>query len=312
MSEQDLSDHAPVAFLGLGTMGLPMAANIARSGVPVTGYDPSPTARQRGAEQGLDLAGSAQEAADRSSVVITMLPDTPDVEACLLGPSGIAAVLSPGSTVIDMSTISPTATVSFGEALRDVDVAFLDAPVSGGVRGAIAGTLSIMVGGRAADYERVLPLLAAMGKATHMGAWGAGQATKLCNQVAVALHIQAACEALVLGRRLGVNLEALVDALSGGAAQSWVLDNLAPQMLAGDDSAGFRIALQLKDLRLAAEAAMQVHVPLPAAANVTALYTEAMAHGEESNGNQALFRVYERLSGLSLRSTDAATPDEIA
>lgn len=304
MSEHNLLGNTTVAFLGLGTMGLPMASNIARAGVRVAGFDPSPAARDRAAEHGLELTVSAEQAAERAGVVITMLPDTPDVEACLVGPAGVARVLSPGSTVIDMSTISPTATCSMGRALQKVDVAFLDAPVSGGVRGARDGTLSIMVGGSAEDYHRWLPLFRAMGKATHMGTWGAGQATKLCNQVAVALHIQAACEALVLGQRLGVDPEALVDALSAGAAQSWVLDHLAPQMLVGDDSAGFRIALQLKDLRLAGEAAFQVHAALPAAAGVTALYTEAMAHGEGGNGNQGLFRVYERLSGRSLQPTE--------
>lgn len=310
MPEQHRAGDTAVAFLGLGTMGLPMATNLVRAGLRVVGFDPSPAARERATAAGVELADTTEDAARRSSVVITMLPDTPDVEACLLGPTGIAQALPAGSTVIDMSTISPTVTATMAAALLELGIDFLDAPVSGGVKGARDGTLSIMVGGKVEDFERCLPVFRPMGAATHMGAWGAGQATKLCNQVAVALHIQAACEALVLGQRLGVKLDALVDALGGGAAQSWVLDNLAPQMLAGDDSAGFRIALQLKDLRLAAEAATQVHVPLPAAANVTALYTEAMAHGEEGNGNQALFRVYERLSGISLGSGGDEEPEQ--
>jgi 2-hydroxy-3-oxopropionate reductase len=206
-----------------------------------------------------------------------------------------------------MSTISPGATRSIAGELAASGISFVDAPVSGGVAGARAGSLSIMVGGSAEDFERALPVLSAMGtKVTHMGSAGAGQATKLCNQAAVAINLQAVCEALMLGQALGVELEPLRTALSGGAADSWMLRNLAPQMIAADASAGFRIALQAKDLRLAGEAAEQTRTPLPGLASVTTLYREALARGEASNGNQALFRVYERLCNRPLSGPAAA------
>jgi 2-hydroxy-3-oxopropionate reductase len=291
-----------VAFLGLGVMGLPMASQIAKAGHLVQVYDLFPGPREAAREQGLQVTESASDAVVGSDIVILMLPDTADVELAVRGPDGIASHLATGTVVVDMSSISPIATREIAAALSRLGVGYVDAPVSGGVVGARAGTLSIMAGGAVEDLDRVRNVLGTMGaKVSHMGGVGAGQATKLCNQVAVAINLQAVCEALMLGASLGVDLRALSQALAGGSADSWMLRNLAPQILAGDVSAGFRITLQAKDLRLASEAAAVSDAVLPGLSLVRDLYREALAHGEGDNGNQGLFRVYERLSGRTLK-----------
>lgn len=295
------TDRSPIAFVGLGVMGLPMAANLAAAGFPVRGFDVGEQARAQAAGAGVEIAHDLTTALRDVGVVITMLPDTPQVLEVAEGAGGIAEACAAGTLFIDMSTISPITSAELAERLGKRGIRALDAPVSGGVKGAREGTLSIMVGGDGADVARASEVFGVLGgRVTHMGSHGTGQATKLCNQVAVAIDIQAVCEAYTLGARLGVDLAKLTEALSGGSSASWVLSNLGPQMLADDPSAGFRIRLQLKDLRLALEAATQLDVPLPAAAGVNGLYLEAAAHGEGSNGNQALYKVYERLAGLPL------------
>ena len=298
------ADRSTVAFVGLGVMGLPMAANLAAAGFPVRGFDVGEQARANAAAAGVEIAPSLTEALRDAGVVITMLPDTPQVLEVAEGHGGIAETCADGTLFIDMSTISPIASAELAERLGQRGIRALDAPVSGGVKGATDGALSIMVGGDGADVERAAEVFGVLGgRVTHMGPHGAGQATKLCNQVAVAIDIQAVCEAYTLGARLGVDLTKLTEALSGGGSSaSWVLSNLGPQMLADDPSAGFRIRLQLKDLRLALEAAAQLDVPLPAATGVNGLYLEAAAHGEGGNGNQALYKVYERLADVSLNA----------
>lgn len=295
------TDRTPVAFVGLGVMGLPMAANLAAAGFPVRGFDVGDQARAQAAAAGVEVAAGLGDALRGARAVITMLPDTPQVLEVAEGAGGIAENCADGTLFIDMSTISPLASAELAQRLAKRGIRTLDAPVSGGVKGAREGTLSIMVGGDSADVERAAGVLGVLGgRVTHMGPHGAGQATKLCNQVAVAINIQAVCEAYTLGARLGVDLGKLTEALSGGSSASWVLSNLGPQMLADDPSAGFRIRLQLKDLRLALEAAAQLDVPLPAAVGVNGLYLEAAAHGEGGNGNQALYKVYERLADVAL------------
>ncbi len=288
----------PVAFIGTGTMGLPMARNLARAGVAVVAFDARAETRAALASEGFATATSVADIAGRAPVVITMLPDTPDVDAVVLAADGLAARLPAGALVIDMSTIAAAAATAIGAALAARDIAFLDAPVSGGVTGAEAGTLSIMVGGTEEAFRRGEPILKCMGKTVlHAGPCGMGQVFKACNQLMVASHIQAMCEALALGRAHGADLERLLAALRPGAAGSWMLDNLAPKVLAKDASAGFRIDLMLKDLKLASDAAYGKGVPLPGLALATALYLEARAHGEGGNGNQALFRTYDRMAG---------------
>jgi 2-hydroxy-3-oxopropionate reductase len=279
-----------------------MASHIAEAGHLVQAFDLFPGPREAAREQGLQVTESAADAVVGSDIVILMLPDTADVELAVRGPDGIASHLATGTVVVDMSSISPITTREIAAALSGLGVGYVDAPVSGGVVGARGGTLSIMAGGAVEDLDRVRKVLGTMGaKVSHMGGVGAGQATKLCNQVAVAINLQAVCEALMLGASLGVDPRTLSQALTGGSADSWMLRNLAPQILAGDVSAGFRITLQSKDLRLASEAAAVSDAVLPGLSLVRDLYREALAHGEGDNGNQGLFRVYERLSGRTLK-----------
>ena len=293
----DVEAIGKVAFIGTGAMGRPMVRNLKRAGVQVVAFDVRAEMRKSLGEEGIATAENIADTAADAVVAITMLPDTPDVRAVYLGDGGLLGALTPGALAIDMSTIAPAATIEISAVLAEKDVTLLDAPVSGGVVGAEKGTLSIMVGGDEAAFARAEPLLACMGKTIlHAGKSGAGQVFKACNQLMVASHIQAMCEALALGRTHGVDLDRLVAALRPGAAGSWMLDNLAPKVLADDTKPGFRIDLMLKDLKLANDAAFAKGVPLPGLALVTALYLEARAHGAGNDGHQALFRTYDRLT----------------
>ncbi|MGH6924307.1 MAG: NAD(P)-dependent oxidoreductase [Propylenella sp.] len=289
--------YEPIAFIGAGTMGAPMVRNLAKAGAPVVAFDVRKAALDELAGEGIATAASLEAALSGRHFAITMLPDTPDVRAAALGAGGIAELMPAGSLFIDTSTIAPAAAAEIAGALGARGIGFLDAPVSGGVTGAVAGTLSIMVGGEAADFARAEPVLTCVGKSViHAGPAGMGQVFKCCNQLMVASHIQAMCEAVALGRAFGADLERLTRVLAAGAAGSWMLDNMASRVIAKDDSAGFRIDLQLKDLRLAGDAAFEKGVPLPGLALATALYLEARAHGEGGKGNQALFRTFDRLT----------------
>jgi 2-hydroxy-3-oxopropionate reductase len=240
--------------------------------------------------QGATGAESPADAARDADIVISMLPDTPQVEEIVYGEGGLLASPPRGRLLIDMSTISPVAVRRMHADLKAAGVEFLDAPVSGGPVGAKNASLSIMVGGDRDAFLRAEPYFRAMGTTiTHVGEAGAGQTVKLCNQLVCAINLQAICEALALGRASGVDLKQLRDVLLGGSAASWMLDKLGPAMIAGDD-------LMLKDLRLVQEQALSLSVPLPGTALVTSQYVEARAHGEGTNGNQALFRVYDRMT----------------
>lgn len=292
---------ASIGFIGLGTMGREMAINLVKAGHRVRAYDTRPEAVAEAVAgaggRGMEPAGSIAEAVADAEVAISMLPDTPQVEEVVLGRGGLLESPPAGRLHVDMSTISPTATQALAARLGSAGVAMLDAPVSGGPTGARDARLSIMVGGEAEAFARARPVLEGMGTTiVHAGGNGAGQAVKLCNQIICAMNLQAICEALALGRSMGLDLEKVREILMGGAANSWMLENLGPLMLARDPRAGFRIDLKLKDLRLAGEAAFEKGVPLPGTALATSLYLEARAHGEGANGNQALFRVYDRMS----------------
>ena len=287
-----------VGFIGLGVMGREMCRNLLRAGFAVHVYDLDMAAAEVLAAEGAVKAQSVAEAVADADIAITMLPDTPQVEEVALGPGGLASSPPKGRVYIDMSTISPVATRRISDALARKGTAMLDGPVSGGPIGAKSATLSIMIGGEEDVFRHALPVLEAMGKTiTHVGASGAGQTVKLCNQLVCGINLQAVCEAIALARASGVDLTQMRDVLLGGSAASWMLDKLGPQMIDGDVGAGFRIDLMLKDLRLVQELAQQASVPLPGTALVTTQYTEAKAHGEGSNGNQALFRVYDRMTG---------------
>jgi 2-hydroxy-3-oxopropionate reductase len=286
-----------VVFIGAGAMGAPMIRNLSRAGIRVRAFDVVPAVLDGLRRDGIETIDSLLGARHDAGITITMLPDTPDVSRVLTGPGGLIETLPPGSLVIDMSTIAASAAREIGESLRTRDIGLIDAPVSGGVAGAVSGALSIMVGGSETDFRRAEPVLRGMGKRIlHAGPAGMGQVFKMCNQLMAASHIQAMCEAFALGRAHGADLEALRNALAGGAAGSWMLDNLGPQVIAKDARGGFRIDLQLKDLKLALDATFEKGVPLPGLALASALYLEARAHGEGANGNQALFRTFDRMS----------------
>ena len=286
-----------VGFIGLGTMGREMARNLMKAGHPVTVFDIVDDAVAALVAEGAKPARSPAEAAAEADIAITMLPDTPQVEDVIYGEGGLLATPPRGRLVVDMSTISPVAVRRMHADLKAAGTDFIDAPVSGGPLGAKNATLTIMAGGEADAFAKAEPFFRGMGTTiTHVGAPGAGQAVKLCNQLICGINIQAVCEAIALGRASGVDLEQMRTVLLGGSAASWMLDKLGPAMIAGDAGAGFRIDLMLKDLRLVQEQAQALSVPLPGTALVTSQYIEARAHGEGGNGNQALFKVYDRMT----------------
>ena len=283
-----------IGFIGFGVMGTPMAENLVRAGYRVLGYDVNP-ANPKSA-RGVEAISSPGEAAKAATRFITMLPDSPQVEEAMLGEAGLLSLLPPGSLVADMSTISPKTSRKISELAAKSGIGFLDAPVSGGRKGAEAAALSIMVGGGDGDFQAFLPIFQAMGKTiVHVGPSGSGQTVKLCNQAVVAINIQGICEAFSLARAEGLDLHTVRNALLGGSANSWMLENLAPRMLADDSSAGFRVQLQIKDLRLALETAFADGVPMPATSLAASMYLEVSAHGGAASGNQSMYQAYERL-----------------
>ena len=288
-----------VGFAGMGTMGAAMAANLARAGAELTVWNRTPGRAAHVVELGAGEAASPAALAASADVVILCLADTPDVQAVLFGPEGISEGLRSGSLVVDCSTISPEASRDFAAALAGQGVGFVDAPVSGGSEGAQKGTLTIMCGGPAADVERARPILAAMGKAiTHMGPVGAGQATKAVNQVILAGTYLGVAEGLVLAIKAGLDPETVVEALSGGAAGSWVLTNRSSRMIADDYPLGFRIALHRKDLGIALELARQVGAALPVAALAEQIENGLVAQGHGDDDNSALARAIRQWSGM--------------
>jgi len=286
-----------IVFVGAGVMGAPMIRNLHKVKLPVVALDKRPEVLEPLAAEGIAVCTDNKSALAGADVIITMLPDTPDVRTVLFGEDSIGSALQAGTLIIDMSTISASAVREMAADLAKRGIDLLDAPVSGGMKGAIAGTLSVMVGGNQAAFDRALPVLKAMGKTIRLvGESGMGQVFKMCNQLMAASHIQAMCEAFALCRGFGGDLAVLREVLLGGAAGSWMLEDLGPQLLAGDSSPGFRIDLHLKDLRLANEAAFEKGLPLTGLALATSLYLEARAHGEGGNGNQALFRTIDRMT----------------
>ncbi len=287
-----------IGFIGLGIMGKPMCLNLLKAGFALTVYNRT---RQRMHE--VVLAGAKgvdtpEQVAQNADIVITMVTDTEDVEQVVLGETGALRGLKPGSVLIDMSTISPSATRKIAEKIKAHGADMLDAPVSGGDVGARAGTLAIMVGGDQAVLQRCLPVLQAMGKSiTHVGGHGMGQTVKLCNQILVSVTNLAVCEAVHFSRQAGVDPVTMIEAVKNGAAGSWQLSNLGPRMAAGDFAPGFMIDLQQKDLRLALQAAFEMHVPSPALSLVHQLFSACQARGEGREGTQALIKSLHALTG---------------
>ena len=291
-----------IGFVGLGIMGKPMARNLLKAGYALTVYSRRRESVEALIAEGAQGAYSLREVGERSTVVITMVTDTPDVQQVVLGSDGILGSLPSGGTIIDMSTISPTATREIAVATQTKGIHFLDAPVSGGEGGAIAGTLSIMVGGEASAFNTCLPILQAMGKnIIHVGPSGNGQLVKLCNQIAVAVTNLAMNEALIFAAKAGVNLEHMHQAISGGAAGSWQLSNLAPRIFQRDFAPGFMVKLQQKDLRLVLQEADRLQLALPATSLVHNLFNALESMGAGNEGTQALVKVLERLAQVEVK-----------
>ncbi|HDZ20339.1 hypothetical protein LCGC14_0535890 [marine sediment metagenome] len=287
-----------VGFVGTGIMGGPMAANCIQAGFAVTVFNRTAAKTKPLADAGATVADSPAAVAAASDIVCSCVTADADVLSVVLDErTGIIAGAESGTIVVDHSTVSPGVAVQCAEALRAKGVGYLDAPISGGDVGAKAGTLSIMVGGERADFDRALPVLEAMGKTvTYCGKTGAGYTVKLCNQILGGLHLVAAAEAISLAKAAGVDLEAMLQAVCSGAAGSWILSNLGPKMVAGDDKPGFFIDYQLKDLKLATAAADKLDLPLPGAALATQLMKAASAQGHGRDGTQAIFHVIQSLA----------------
>lgn len=275
-----------IGWIGTGIMGAPMARRLLEGGHRVSVYNRTAEKAQRLAADGATVASDPAQAASDAEVVFLMVPDTPDVEASV---ARIEPALKTGQIVIDMSTIAPQSERATAERLRARGVDYLDAPVSGGESGAIAGTLTIMVGGEKAAFDRARPLLELLGKRiTHMGPAGAGQMTKLANQIAVALTLEAAAEALALAEAGGLDRTRVLEAIGAGAAASWQLSNLGPKIIAGDWRPGFFIKLIRKDLRLVAEAARENGLALPGLKLMGSMFNAAAVLGHDLDGTQAV------------------------
>ncbi len=294
-----MTSQERIGFIGLGIMGKPMAARLVHAGFPVTVHNRSSAAADELAGEGAEVADSPRQVAEGSDIVVTMLPDSPDVEAVMLGEEGVLAGVREGMLVIDMSTIAPATARKVHAAFAERGVEAVDAPVSGGEPAAIDGQLSIMAGGSEDAVARALPIFEELGKATtHIGAPGAGQVAKAANQVVVALTIQAVAEALTIARKAGVDPARVREALLGGLAQSKVLEVHGERMLEGQFDPGFRIELHRKDLAIALQSAREEGVALLATAQVAELLNALIAQGAGGRDHSALSTLYDQLSAV--------------
>jgi len=289
-----------IGFIGLGTMGAPMARRLLDAGHRVAVHNRTRTREEALVGLGARRAANPADAAAGADLVVTMVADTPDVEGVVFGPDGVSASISAAALLVDMSTIAPGATRAFaGRLERETGAGWLDAPVSGGSEGAVRGTLSIMVGGAAADLERARPALSCLGTTiTHVGPVGAGQLAKAMNQVIIAGTYAAVAEGLVLGLKAGIDVEAAMAALAGGAAGSWGLVNRGPNIVRDAYPLGFRVRLHRKDLGIALTAARDLGVPLPLAALVEQWETGLIARGHGDEDVSAIGRVVREQAGL--------------
>ncbi|MGO8701719.1 MAG: 2-hydroxy-3-oxopropionate reductase [Limisphaerales bacterium] len=299
---------ATIGFIGLGIMGKPMARNLLKAGYPLVVHDLNRQAVQEIVTVGAAASASPKEIARQASTLITMLPNSPEVEEVLSGADGVLEGAAPGSTVIDMSSISPMVAREMGDLLGSKGVRFLDAPVSGGEPGAIHGTLSIMVGGAEEVFNECKDLLLAMGKSVvRVGNVGSGNVTKLANQVMVALHIAAMAEALVLGVKAGVDPALIFTAIRGGLAGSNVFDAKASRVMDGNFEPGFKVDLHLKDLANALEAGRQLGAPLFLTAQVAEILKALKVEGLGQKDHSAILQFYEKLAGVQVRKTTSTT-----
>ena len=291
-----------IGFIGLGIMGRPMSRNLVKAGHQLVILDRDPAATEEARAQGAEVVATPREVAERTELIITMLPNSPQVKEVVLGPDGILQGARKGTVLIDMSSIAPLVSRELGARLAQAGVDMLDAPVSGGQPKAIDGTLSIMVGGAPAVFEACLPVLKAMGASVvRTGDLGAGNVTKLANQVIVALNIAAMSEALVLATKAGVEPELVYQAIRGGLAGSTVLDAKAPLVLDRKFAPGFRINLHIKDLANVLETSHELGVPLPLTAAVMEMMQAMKVDGKGDLDHGSLINHYEKLAQVEVR-----------
>lgn len=291
-----------IGFIGLGIMGTPMSRHLLDGGYAVTVWNRNPARMKALTDAGATAGSSPADVARKSTVTITMVGDSQDVEEVVGGKNGVIEGTASGSVVIDMSTISPVTSRSLAQRLAKKGVQLLDAPVTGGSAGAQAATLSILVGGDRAAFERCLPVFQKLGKAiTLVGPSGSGHTAKLANQILVAGCMSGIAEALVFAKKAGLDLGTWFEAVKGGAGSSWHLTTQAPKVLDGDFSAGYMVKHHRKDLRLIQETAHEMGVPLPVASAVLQLYRSLQSTGGDELGHQALVKVYEQLAKVEAR-----------
>ena len=294
-----------IGFVGLGMMGLPMAKNLVEAGYTVTVFDLDAGAIEEAQEFGASPASTGAEVAAQSDIIITMVPDSPHVEAAIAGNGGIIEGIRAESVVIEMSTILPETGRRMAELLAEKGADFVDAPVTGGVAGAEAGSMSILVGGDAEAFERTLPVLSILGgDITHMGPVGAGHTTKIANQLIGVATLAGLSEAFVLAKKSGLDMQTFYDAVKSGAGRSWALETLGPKILKGDFSPGFMVKHMQKDLRLAGQLADDTGTSIPTTSLIAQLYHAVQAESPEAinQGHQALIQAIEKLSNAEARS----------
>jgi len=295
-----------IGFIGLGIMGKPMAKNLLKAGHQLVVYDILDAPVSELVQAGAAAASSPKDVASRCEFIITMLPNSPHVKEAILGKNGVIEGAKPGSVLVDMSSIAPLASREVAAELAGKGIEMLDAPVSGGEPKAIDGTLAIMVGGKEAVFEKVKDVLLKMGaSAVLCGEIGAGNVTKLANQIIVALNIAAMSEALVLATKSGVDPERVFGAIKGGLAGSTVLNAKAPMVLEGNYRPGFRIELHIKDLQNALDTAHETGVPIPLTSQVMEMMQALKADGKQAEDHGGLIQFYERLAGVKVRKGGA-------
>jgi len=291
-----MSEKLRLGFIGLGIMGSGMAKNLLRAGFPLTVYNRTKSKAEALGNEGAAVVDTPAEVAQRSDVVFEIVTDAPDVEQVLFGKGGVVEGKHDGLIFVDESTNSPSHAKAFSERLSELGIEFLDAPVTGGDKGAREGTLTIMVGGKKEVFEKVKPAFQAMGKTVvYAGEAGSGQALKLANQIVVGVDMLALVEAMVIAQRAGISMDTLYEVLSSGAGNSFTVQSYMPRIMKGDMEPGFRAAHLRKDLHYVIEMAHEFNVPLPGAALLLQLYNSLVASGRGERGTQALIQLYEDL-----------------
>ena len=293
-----------IGFIGLGIMGRPMSKHLINAGYELVVHDINREAVAELVAAGAEEASACAEVAEKSDLIITMVPDSPDVEAAALGEGGIIEGFNEGAIYVDMSTIAPSVTVKVGEEMAKKGVRCLDGPVSGGDVGAQNAALSIMVGGDEGTFNEVTPIFEIMGKCVLCGPLGSGQIVKACNQVLVAVTIAGVSEAITLGAKAGVDPQRIVDVLGGGLARCGILENRGDRMVRGDFDAGFRIRLHFKDLNIIMKTGTDYDVPLPVTSVVHELFNTAMVKDRSELDHSGLLTVIEDMAGIEARTKD--------